>query len=106
MLVFAGDTKACVSVCVGVCVCVCLCVCVCACVCAQLRPAVETFVPLVTQFKFDTSMFQRLAECPGFGVASLSCQGRMRPEFAELLLPIYPRLTSNLPIVSGNKAST
>ena len=33
-------------------------------------------------------------------------QNRMRPEFAELLLDIYPRLQSNLARVEGHRAAS
>ncbi len=68
----------------------------------QLPPSVECYT-LATRFHFDVSMMERLINNK-FEYASLSMQNRMRPEFAELLLDIYPGLKSNLARVSKNRA--
>ena len=66
----------------------------------QLPPPVESY-KLVKDFRFDVSMMERLINNK-YEYASLSKQNRMRPEFAELLLDIYPTLESNLARVENN----
>ena len=66
----------------------------------QLRPGVETF-ELEKNFHFDISLMERLINNK-FPYAQLLMQNRMRPEFAELLLDIYPLLQSNLARVGNN----
>ena len=68
----------------------------------QLPPPVECYT-LATRFKFDVSLMERLIK-NDYQFASLSKQNRMRPEFAELLIDIYPKLESNLARVSANQA--
>jgi hypothetical protein len=55
------------------------------------------------KYKFDVSMFERLAESPQLAPVQLNTQARMRPEFAKLLLDVYPGLKTNLPRVARNK---
>ena len=66
----------------------------------QLPPSVACH-ELTKRFNFDMSMMERLIN-NNYDYASLSKQNRMRPEFAELLLDIYPKLESNLDRVQGN----
>lgn len=66
----------------------------------QLRPPVES-IDLVKQYSFDVSMMERLIT-NGLDFATLSLQNRMRPEFAEMLVDIYPNLRSNYSRVSRN----
>ena len=66
----------------------------------QLPPSVACH-ELTKRFNFDLSMMERLINSK-YDYASLSKQNRMRPEFAELLLDIYPKLESNLARVQGN----
>ena len=68
----------------------------------QLPPPVECYT-LARKYHFDISMMERLIN-NGYEYASLSKQNRMRPEFAELLLDIYPNLESNLTRVGKNQA--
>ena len=68
----------------------------------QLPPPVECYT-LARQFHFDVSMMERLIKNK-YMYASLSKQNRMRPEFAELLLDIYPKLESNLVRVGTNQS--
>ena len=68
----------------------------------QLPPPVECYT-LTRHFHFDVSMMERLIN-NDYMFASLSKQNRMRPEFAELLLDIYPALESNLERVRKNRA--
>jgi len=67
----------------------------------QLRPSVENYA-LARNYHLDLSMMERLIN-NGLPYATLTMQNRMRPEFAELLLDIYPRLQSNLARVESNK---
>jgi hypothetical protein len=67
----------------------------------QLRPSVETY-ELKKNCGFDISMMERLINC-GFPYKALKMQNRMRPEFSELLLDIYPELEDNLELVLNNK---
>lgn len=67
----------------------------------QLRPAVENYT-LARDYHLDLSMMERLIN-NGLSYATLTMQNRMRPEFAELLLDIYPKLQSNLARVESNK---
>ena len=66
----------------------------------QLPPSVACH-ELTKRFNFDLSMMERLIN-NNYDYASLSKQNRMRPEFAELLLDIYPKLESNLDRVRWN----
>ena len=68
----------------------------------QLRPSVETY-ELKKIFNFDLSLMERLINNE-FPYQTLLMQNRMRPEFAELLLDIYPDLRSNLARVGQNAA--
>ena len=70
----------------------------------QLRPPVETN-SLRRRYHFDISTMERLIKS-GLAHSTLRQQGRMRPEVAELLLDIYPRLTSNRRVVQMNKIPT
>ena len=56
----------------------------------QLSPIVDTYY-LKKEFKFDISMMERLIST-GFPYKALASQGRMRPEFSDLLKDIYPQL--------------
>ena len=67
----------------------------------QLRPAVENY-KLARDYHLDLSMMERLIN-NGLSYATLTMQNRMRPEFADLLLDIYPKLQSNLARVELNK---
>jgi len=67
----------------------------------QLRPAVENYI-LARDYHLDLSMMERLIN-NGLSYATLTMQNRMRPEFADLLLDIYPKLQSNLARVELNK---
>lgn len=67
----------------------------------QLRPAVENY-KLARNYHLDLSMMERLIN-NGLPYATLTMQNRMRPEFADLLLDIYPKLQSNLARVELNK---
>eukprot|EP00095_Tigriopus_kingsejongensis_P008280 maker-scaffold1620_size33299-snap-gene-0.6 protein:Tk08280 transcript:maker-scaffold1620_size33299-snap-gene-0.6-mRNA-1 annotation:"nfx1-type zinc finger-containing protein 1-like" len=60
----------------------------------QLRPQVESY-PLVKKYGFSMSLMERLINC-GFPYKPLQVQNRMRPEFAEMLLDIYPNLKPTL----------
>lgn len=66
----------------------------------QLRPAVENYA-LCKNFHLDVSLMERLINNE-LSYSALNLQNRMRPEFAALLLDIYPNLQSNLVRVSGN----
>ena len=68
----------------------------------QLRPPVESY-SLRKDYNFDVSMMERLINNK-MPFATLAKQNRMRVEFAELLLDIYPDLESNLQRVSKNTA--
>ena len=59
----------------------------------QLRPSVN-YHELTTKFHMDISMMERLIN-NGIRIGSLAVQNRMRPEFAKLLLDIYPKLSSS-----------
>ena len=67
----------------------------------QLKPSVETYF-LERDFNMNLSLMERLIE-NGFEYSTLLKQNRMRPEFADLLLDIYPNLESNLDRVSHNE---
>ena len=67
----------------------------------QLRPSVETYF-LERDFNMSLSLMERLIN-NGFQYSTLSKQNRMRPEFADLLLDIYPNLESNLDRVANNE---
>lgn len=67
----------------------------------QLRPSVENY-KLAREYHLDLSMMERMIN-NGLSYATLTMQNRMRPEFAELLLDIYPKLQSNLARVEANK---
>jgi len=67
----------------------------------QLRPAVENY-RLARDYHLDLSMMERLIN-NGLSYATLTMQNRMRPEFADLLLDIYPKLHSNLARVKLNR---
>ena len=67
----------------------------------QLRPAVENYT-LARNYHLDLSMMERLINNK-LSYATLTMQNRMRPEFANLLLDIYPQLQSNLARVESNK---
>lgn len=67
----------------------------------QLRPSVENYI-LARDYHLDLSMMERLIN-NGLSYATLTMQNRMRPEFADLLLDIYPGLQSNLARVESNK---
>ena len=69
----------------------------------QLRPSVETYF-LERDFNMSLSLMERLIN-NGFQYSTLSKQNRMRPEFADLLLDIYPELESNLDRVTRNEAA-
>ena len=66
----------------------------------QLRPQVESY-DLVRNFDMDKSMMERLI-LGGLPYSTLQFQSRMRPEFAELLLDIYPDLRNNIERVARN----
>ena len=68
----------------------------------QLRPPVETY-QLCKHHGFDISMMERLMDnhLP-HGV--LVTQNRMRPEFSQLLLDIYPQLLDNMDVVGAREA--
>ena len=68
----------------------------------QLRPPVESF-DLQKYFHFDISLMERLIK-NDFPFTTLMMQNRMRPEFAKLLLDIYPKLQSNMTRVVNNSA--
>ncbi len=68
----------------------------------QLRPKVENY-SLVKKFHFDISMMERLIQ-NNLPYSTLQMQNRMRPEFADLLLDIYPDLCSNMTRVNKNIA--
>ena len=65
----------------------------------QLRPSVNAY-HLERDYNFHLSLMERLVN-NNMPYATLSTQNRMRPEFAELLLDIYPELTTNERIVNG-----
>jgi len=67
----------------------------------QLRPSVENYI-LARDYHLDLSMMERLIN-NGLSYASLTMQNRMRPEFADFLLDIYPGLQSNLARVESNE---
>jgi len=67
----------------------------------QLRPSVENYI-LARDYHLDLSMMERLIN-NGLSYSTLTMQNRMRPEFADLLLDIYPGLQSNLARVESNK---
>jgi len=67
----------------------------------QLRPSVENYI-LARDYHLDLSMMERLIN-NGLSYTTLTMQNRMRPEFADLLLDIYPGLQSNLARVDSNK---
>ena len=67
----------------------------------QLRPSVENYV-LARDYHLDLSMMERLIN-NGLSHVTLTMQNRMRPEFADLLLDIYPGLQSNLARVESNE---
>ena len=69
----------------------------------QLKPSVETHF-LEVDFNMNLSLMERLIN-NDFKYSTLLKQNRMRPEFAELLLDIYPDLQSNLDRVSQNEAA-
>ena len=69
----------------------------------QLKPPVETYF-LEVNFNMNLSLMERLIN-NGFKYSTLMKQNRMRPEFASLLLDIYPHLQSNLDRVSQNEAA-
>ena len=66
----------------------------------QLRPQVDSY-HLARKFNMDISMFERLIKGQ-LPYSTLKFQSRMRPEFADLILDIYPDLENNLPMVSNN----
>ena len=66
----------------------------------QLRPQVDSY-HLARKFNMDISMFERLIKGQ-LPYSTLKFQSRMRPEFADLILDIYPDLESSLPMVSNN----
>ena len=70
----------------------------------QLRPSVENY-KLARDYHLDLSMMERLIN-NGLSYATLTMQNRMRPEFADLLLDIYPTLQSNLARVETNKPAS
>ena len=70
----------------------------------QLRPQVDTY-KLRTKYKFDLSLMERLIN-NNFPFQTLQTQNRMRPEFAKLLLDIYPGLKDNTERVSRNSPLT
>ena len=59
----------------------------------QLRPSVN-YHELTTDFNMEISLMERLIN-NGIRSGSLAVQNRMRPEFAKLLLDIYPKLSSS-----------
>ena len=67
----------------------------------QLRPPVESFA-LAKKYHLDISMMERLIN-NDLDYQSLQMQNRMREEFAELLLDIYPNLQSNIDRVCKNR---
>ena len=67
----------------------------------QLRPSVENYI-LARDYHLDLSMMERLIN-NGLSFATLTMQNRMRPEFASLLLDIYPDLRSNLARVESHQ---
>ena len=69
----------------------------------QLRPQVESF-DLVRKCHMDISMMERLVH-GGLPYTTLRFQSRMRPEFSELLLDIYPTLKDNTSVVMKNAAA-
>ena len=68
----------------------------------QLRPPVNCYA-LQRRLQFDVSLFERLIN-NGIPHGILGTQNRMRPEFVELLRPIYPDLRSNHARVDGHRA--
>ena len=66
----------------------------------QLRPSVENY-HLVKNYHFDISLMERLIR-NGLPYTILNLQNRMRPEFANLLLDVYPSIESNLPRVENH----
>ena len=69
----------------------------------QLKPSVETYY-LERDYNMNLSLMERLIE-NGFAYSTLHKQNRMRPEFAELLLDIYPNLENNLGRVGKNEVA-
>lgn len=69
----------------------------------QLRPPVENY-ELVKNFNFDVSMMERLINNK-IPHGTLNLQNRMRQEFADLLLDIYPKLETNTSRVKDNHAA-
>eukprot|EP01050_Picozoa_sp_SAG11_P007701 SAG11_NODE_651_length_7926_cov_2.465057_1_plen_2511_part_00 len=68
----------------------------------QLRPSVNAY-HLERDYNFHLSLMERLVN-NNMPYATLSTQNRMRPEFAELLLDIYPELTTNERIIDSRIA--
>ncbi|XP_013775656.1 uncharacterized protein LOC106460493 [Limulus polyphemus] len=68
----------------------------------QLKPSVESYT-LAKDFGLNLSMMERLIN-NNLLYVTLKVQNRMRPEFADLLLDIYPQLQSNLACVCNNEA--
>mmetsp|Transcript_24826 Transcript_24826/g.40188 ORF Transcript_24826/g.40188 Transcript_24826/m.40188 type:complete len:1222 (+) Transcript_24826:1-3666(+) len=63
----------------------------------QLRPGVECY-ELTKEKAFDISLFERLVN-NGAPHVCLQFQGRMRPEFAQLLLCRYPEYKNNAAVI-------
>jgi hypothetical protein len=57
---------------------------------------------MLKKFGLETSMFERLVS-GGLEVVSLNEQWRMRSEFASLLSPIYPTLSTHPEVDGRNK---
>lgn len=66
----------------------------------QLPPSPECH-DLTVHCQFDTSLPKRLI-AGGLDYVTLGHQGRMRPEFVELLRPVYPDLRTNEAAVRDN----
>ena len=69
----------------------------------QLRPSVECHT-LSTEFHFNTSLMERLLKGSTPHV-TLTAQARMMPEFAELLLDVYPSLTTSSRVFDETRVS-
>ena len=67
----------------------------------QLRPSVDSH-RIAVKYHLDISMMERLVNNK-YPHVTLNMQSRMRPEFAELLLDIYPDLKTNLRQVENNQ---
>ena len=69
----------------------------------QLRPNVKTHG--LKEYNFDVSMMERLIGNQ-LSFKTLMIQNRMRPEFSQMLLDIYPDLQDNLPKVEKHQPAS